>query len=112
MEFAAALRTQMNSVLPAAGETGVTATAVLDTGMLKVGQTGAFKLQVKFPEPIQTQAGTKSVSLSAPGVNYTPAPGKSPINRDRRLTITVGLPGPGRIPPTPATSAATPPPPP
>src|SRR5260370_1044274 len=107
MEFAAALQTKMTGVLTAAGETGSTATAVLDTGMLKVGQTGAFKLQVKFPEPIQTQAGTKSVSLSAPGVNYTPAPGKSPINRDRRLTITVGLQGPGRVAATADTSAGT-----
>src|SRR5260370_17752168 len=75
--------------------------------MLKVGKTSAFKLQVKFPEMIQTQSGTKSVSLSAPGVNYTPAPGKSPINRDRRLTITVGLQGPGRVAATADTSAGT-----
>src|SRR5260370_5828929 len=75
--------------------------------MLKVGKTSAFKLQVKFPEMIQTQSGTKSVSLSAPGVNYTPAPGKSPINRDRRLTITVGLQGPVRVAATAATSART-----
>ncbi len=96
-EFAAALQSQMNDVLHAAGETGVNTAVSLSAGMLQIGQTGAYQLQVRFPSPVVAQLGGGKISLTAPAVTYTAGPKAAAINRDQRVGVTVGLSGPGFV---------------